>query len=492
MRESETRVALLVATGVAFVAHGWMAARTDLVAFAAPAVIAAACGVALRDYERGAHPSRRRRRRHGRVPRHLPPRDAQPPREGVSTRSRSSGAVFPESFKAALARDLDRRARRLRRDRVPRRWWSATPEREPFATPNYLRVLIALRDAWDGMLALAYFAMVAGASLAGLAVWIGSRQHARWLPTLSSQMRDARPQRVVGHRVRAAHRHLRRLLLVRRVALGLRSRAPALEGARLTRGFEPFEQLGARAEERRPRRLGAEARHGPARRHDASLDEGVGPTALFILAPLMYLQVPALVFAGLFSQGMRSPVALALRASRRASRSSSRSASSATLLRGSRAAFLVVFAATVGGVLCFSYYPALANQLSPKEVFESYQRIHKGSEPLALFGVGGRTAAYYAGGQPLILKDANSAYDWLMGGEPSSRRFLARARRGAAAPEPPVSRAHADGAEPAGARRALEPDHPRRVVARLRREEREPARSDRPRGRRRSRSTSST
>src|SRR6185369_14545530 len=95
------------------------------------------------------------------------------------------------------------------------------------------------------------------------------------------------------------------------------------------------------------------------------------------------------------------------------------------LFRGSRAAFLALFGATVGLILCASYYPALANQLSPKEIFESYQRTHRGSEPLALFGVGGRTAAYYAGGQPLILKDTQSAYDWLSGGEAGTRRFLA-------------------------------------------------------------------
>jgi hypothetical protein len=51
--------------------------------------------------------------------------------------------------------------------------------------------------------------------------------------------------------------------------------------------------------------------------------------------------------------------------------------------------------------------------------------MHKSGEPLALFGVGGRTAAYYAGGQPLIHKDASAAYDWMMAGEPGSRRFLA-------------------------------------------------------------------
>src|SRR5690606_21895894 len=49
-RESEVRVALLVGAGVAFVAHGWLAARTDLLAFSAPAVLAAGCGIALRDY----------------------------------------------------------------------------------------------------------------------------------------------------------------------------------------------------------------------------------------------------------------------------------------------------------------------------------------------------------------------------------------------------------------------------------------------------------
>jgi hypothetical protein len=85
---------------------------------------------------------------------------------------------------------------------------------------------------------------------------------------------------------------------------------------------------------------------------------------------------------------------------------------------------MVAWSAVVGAILCFSFYPALANQLSPKEVFESYQHVKTGSEPLALFGVGGRTAAYYAGGQPLNLRDTGSAYEWLMGGDQGSRRFM--------------------------------------------------------------------
>jgi 4-amino-4-deoxy-L-arabinose transferase-like glycosyltransferase len=421
VRESELRVALLVATGVAFVAHGWMAARTDLVAFAAPAVIAGACGVALRDYERGAHPSVAvgvgtavflgifHHEMHN-----LP--------EKAFNAFAVTGAVFPDSFKAhslviwtivlvgfAVIAFLTF----VERDSA----------REPFAVRGYVKVLIALRDAWDGMLALAYFAMVAGAALAGLAVWIGSRNHSRWLPVLSSQMRDA----VLNAWWVTAFIPLVVIFGTFYwcdVWLWAFSRARPFSRASATRGFEPFERLGTELKEGR---LGTTVPNlvlGKLVVTNAKPEEGFGPTALFILAPLLYLQVPAAVFGGLYLQGMRWPVAAAFALPSGVALFLALGLIG-DLLRGSRAAFLVVFAATVGGILCFSYYPALANQLSPKEVFESYQHVHKSGEPLALFGVGGRTAAYYAGGQPLILKDAPSAYDWLMSGEPSSRHFLA-------------------------------------------------------------------
>jgi len=421
VRESETRMALVLATGLAFVAHGWLATRTDLVAFAAPCVIAAACGVALRDYERGAHPS---------------------VAVGVGTLAFAGcfhhelhnlpekafnafavvGAVFPESFKpfslAIWTVVLVGFAGITFLTMVER-----DAERTPFAPANYVRSLISLRDAWDGMLALAYFAMVAGASLAGLAVWIGTRTHARWLPTLSSQMRDG----VLNAWWVTAFLPLGVIFGVFfwcDVWLWAFGRARPLSKASLTRGFEPFEMLGAELKNGQLTTAIPNLVTGKLVVTPSALQQGIAPIALLVLAPLMYLQVPALVFGALYTQGMRPLVAVAF----------ALPAGVAfflvlgfigDLLRGSRAAFLVVFAATVGGVLCLSYYPALANQLSPKEVFESYQRLHTGSEPLALFGVGGRTAAYYAGGQPMILKEANGAYDWLMGGEAGSRRFLA-------------------------------------------------------------------
>jgi hypothetical protein len=90
-----------------------------------------------------------------------------------------------------------------------------------------------------------------------------------------------------------------------------------------------------------------------------------------------------------------------------------------------RAAALAVGGLVAGSILCAAYYPALANQLSPKEVFESYRKSHKECEPLALLGVGGRTSAYYAGGQPQTFHDATAAFQWMRGAEPGCRRFLA-------------------------------------------------------------------
>lgn len=428
-RESQTRLVLLVGAAVAFVAHGWIAARTDMMAFSAPVVLAAACGIALRDYERGAHPSVAVGVGTAVLLGLLHHELHNLPEKAFHAFNVAAGAAFPESFKshsiaiwtvvlvgfAGIAFLT---------------WVERDPEREPFEPEGYLKVLVALRDAWDGMLALAYFAMVAGASLAGLAVWVGSRQHAKWLPTLSSQMRDA----VLNAWWVTAFAPLVAIFAVYfwcdvwvwafdRPRREMSSNSFSF-GKSATRGFEPFEDLAARLKEGRLGSTVPQLITGKLVVTSDKLDDGVGPTALFILAPLMYLQVPAAVFLLLWMKlGLRPLVAGALAIP----------AGVALFLvlgllgdlfRGSRAAFLALFGATVGAVLCLSYYPALANQLSPKEIFESYQRTHRGSEPLALFGVGGRTAAYYAGGQPMILKDTQSAFDWLMAGD-QGRRFLA-------------------------------------------------------------------
>ncbi|HKQ70568.1 MAG TPA: glycosyltransferase family 39 protein [Polyangiaceae bacterium] len=76
-----------------------------------------------------------------------------------------------------------------------------------------------------------------------------------------------------------------------------------------------------------------------------------------------------------------------------------------------------------GGVLSFVYYPALAAQLSPKEVFESYQRLHAPGEQLGLLGVGGKSVSYYSGGDVKLHSDVQAAFNWLT--STPDRRWLA-------------------------------------------------------------------
>ena len=438
-RESQARVALLVGAAVALVVHGWMAARVDLVAFAAPAIIAAGCAIAIRDFERGAHPSVAigvgtavlLGLMHHEL--HNMPEKAFHA-FGVMT------TTFPESFKetsiqlwtvvlvgfAGIAFLTFAERFRMTSFRQPASGDDglAATARKPFEVKSYLRVLIALRDAWDGMLALAYFAMVAGASLAGLALWLGTRQHWRWLPTLGTQMRDF----VLNAWWVFAFGPI---FVVFGVYFWTDVWIWTFEDSRPTskqgswwRGFEPFGELGSTLKNGR---LGATLPKlvmGKLTVTNEALDDGIGPMAALVLAPLMYLQVPGIVFVGLYGVGnVKWLVALALAVPAGVALFLALGIMG-NVLRGGRAAFLGLFTAVCGALLCFAYYPALANQLSPKEVFESYAKVKKNDEPLALFGVGGRTAAYYAGGQPLILKDTQSAYDWLTTAS-SGRRFLA-------------------------------------------------------------------
>jgi hypothetical protein len=90
--------------------------------------------------------------------------------------------------------------------------------------------------------------------------------------------------------------------------------------------------------------------------------------------------------------------------------------------RMSRGMATVIAGLVCGGVLSFVYYPALAAQLSPKEIYESYRTLRGPGEPLGLLGVGGKTAAYYSGGSVKIFAEAQTAYNWLM--ESNERRWL--------------------------------------------------------------------
>ncbi len=91
--------------------------------------------------------------------------------------------------------------------------------------------------------------------------------------------------------------------------------------------------------------------------------------------------------------------------------------------RRPRASFAMIAALISGGTLGFGYYPALSAQLSPKEAFESYTRLARTGEPLALLGVRSRAAAYYGGGEAPSFTDVSPAFAWL-NERPAERRWI--------------------------------------------------------------------
>ncbi len=402
-RESQARVAMLVGLGVAFVAHAYLVDRTDLAVFTGPAICAAICAVAIRDFERGAKTS---------VAvsigvfvlaavlhhdfHELPEKAYQA--FGVT------GATFPDGFK----------------DTALTLWWvvlgsfaacafltwiERDTKRIPFDPVSYSSVVRTLREAFGGALAVGYAVMIAGAAMAGIVLFAGLRFRAQWLPQMSATIRDL----VLNAWWRLAVAPLGLifgLLFACDFWLWAFGGTRRLSRQSLVRGFEPFEELFAR--------LVAGARDW----------KRVGPdwwVVPLVLAPLMLAAIPFAVFEIESSFGMHVTTAAAAAVS---------AGLVAFLVFGllgdvlkHRAAALVLGGGVAGFILCFWYYPALANQLSPKDVFEAYRQACPGA-PLALLGVGGRTSAYYAGGQPQTFADPTSAYHWLAAAG-TQRRCLA-------------------------------------------------------------------
>jgi len=405
-RESFGRVAVLVGATVAFAAHAYLVARTDLIAFSAPAICAVACAVAIRDFERGARASIAvgiGTLVLAAVIHH----DFHELPEKAYEAFGIASATFPEGFKNtalelwwvvlggfALCAFLT--------------WVERDAERTPFAAAGYGRVFRTLREAYDGVLAFMYVAAIAGASLAGLVVFIGMKTHSRFLPQISSAIRDyvLNAWWVIAFAPLGA---IFGLLFLCDIWLWTFGRSRPLSAQSFSRGFEPFEELFANLR----------TKEGEPAAGEGDQEE-VWITAL-VVAPLLLLAIPALAFAIGWSFGMKGYVAGLLAVP---------CGLVFFLVMGvlgdllrHRAAGLALGGGVVGFVLCFFYYPALANQLSPKEVFEGYRHACPDG-PLALLGVGGRTSAYYAGGQPQTLTDPTGAYQWLMAGS-GQRRCLA-------------------------------------------------------------------
>jgi hypothetical protein len=88
----------------------------------------------------------------------------------------------------------------------------------------------------------------------------------------------------------------------------------------------------------------------------------------------------------------------------------------------SRAQGALFVCAGFGLCLSLGYYPLLAAQISPKQVFDVYRREARSGEALGMLGAGAASATYYAGRNVPSFDSAGRAFDWLIGGR--ERRWL--------------------------------------------------------------------
>ena len=78
--------------------------------------------------------------------------------------------------------------------------------------------------------------------------------------------------------------------------------------------------------------------------------------------------------------------------------------------------------AAFGLTFSLGYYPALASQISPREVYDSFQSMRGEGEELAMIGGTPGSARYYAGGEVTLFSGTGEAYAWL--NESDARRWL--------------------------------------------------------------------
>ncbi|HET7545346.1 MAG TPA: glycosyltransferase family 39 protein [Polyangiaceae bacterium] len=83
----------------------------------------------------------------------------------------------------------------------------------------------------------------------------------------------------------------------------------------------------------------------------------------------------------------------------------------------SRAQSALLVCAGFGLCLSLGYYPMLASQISPKQVFAAYLQRAQPGEPLGMLGAGAASAAYYAGRSVPTFDSPAKAYDWLSASE---------------------------------------------------------------------------
>ncbi|MCC7536639.1 MAG: glycosyltransferase family 39 protein [Deltaproteobacteria bacterium] len=81
----------------------------------------------------------------------------------------------------------------------------------------------------------------------------------------------------------------------------------------------------------------------------------------------------------------------------------------------------LVAAVVVAGYTSHVFVPKLSEHFSPREVYDTFNRLARAGEPLGEYRVGGRAAVYYARGQVRELREVNDFVEFLRS---DARRFV--------------------------------------------------------------------
>jgi hypothetical protein len=93
-------------------------------------------------------------------------------------------------------------------------------------------------------------------------------------------------------------------------------------------------------------------------------------------------------------------------------------------LRIGRGGLLLVGGAAAGALYSFAFYPALAGELSSANAFDTFLRVRRDGDQLALAGTNGKAGAFYTGADVPRFGDVGDAMEWLDTPAKDGRRFL--------------------------------------------------------------------
>ncbi|APS00306.1 hypothetical protein BCY86_06135 [Pajaroellobacter abortibovis] len=397
-RQMAGRAALMIGTVVAFGMHAYLAPFTSLMAFTGIALLAASCGVVLRDGEQGASPSIALGIGAVFVAALLLHDFIQFPEKTYQAWTVQS-IPFPDSF-VFHSQLLWGGILIAFAGFVLLSWVEGGVERVPFSPRRYLNVLCMLCHAWGEFLGVRYELFLMLAVLVSVVMGIATSIKMVWLLNIPSLIRI--PLLYMGWISFLPVVFIFASLFLSDLWVWIFEGQSTKEWT-WKKGFEPIHQL-------------FDTMIRPNQRAERWV-------ALFGLFPLFFIAPALLAFGVTWKAGLPIVGVFLIAGAAGWLMFLLLGFVSQGLLKGKRLAAVVLAGLLSAFALELDYYPALLQQVSPKVLFQTYQAIRFRSEPLGLLGTNERAAVYYAGEEPVLFTDTEKAYAWISE-KVEGRRFL--------------------------------------------------------------------